>query len=69
MVGSLIAGISQSQDEGLRYSQQQEQPRPKKTTAEIINSEHSELRLEKSNLVLLGPTGVGKWFPLSLSFA
>ncbi len=36
------------------------QEEKQRSTAEIISAEHSELRLEKSNIILLGPTGVGK---------
>lgn len=59
IVDSKVGGYPSFADQG--QSDQQQQPPPtRKTAAQVIASDTNELKLEKSNIVLLGPTGVGK---------
>lgn len=61
-----ISGISQSNALGVSFQQQQQQQQANQSTdnrnrgSELLDSNTHELRLEKSNILLLGPTGSGK---------
>ncbi|XP_071000681.1 ATP-dependent Clp protease ATP-binding subunit clpX-like, mitochondrial, partial [Oncorhynchus clarkii lewisi] len=53
-----IAGIS-PHGNALGASMQQQAPREKRG-GDVLDSTHTDIKLEKSNIVLLGPTGSGK---------
>ncbi|XP_031657420.1 ATP-dependent Clp protease ATP-binding subunit clpX-like, mitochondrial isoform X1 [Oncorhynchus kisutch] len=53
-----IAGIS-PHGNALGSSMQQQAPREKRG-GDVLDSTHTDIKLEKSNIVLLGPTGSGK---------
>ncbi|KAL4613264.1 ATP-dependent Clp protease ATP-binding subunit clpX-like, mitochondrial [Arapaima gigas] len=57
-----IAGISpHGKALGASIQQQVDQPAPQEQRGgEVLDSNHSNIKLEKSNIVLLGPTGSGK---------
>lgn len=57
-----ISGISHSNALGVSFQQQMNQESDAKTNrgSEILDAATHELRLEKSNILLLGPTGSGK---------
>ncbi|XP_036004518.1 ATP-dependent Clp protease ATP-binding subunit clpX-like, mitochondrial isoform X2 [Fundulus heteroclitus] len=57
-----IAGISPHGNALGATMQQQasQQPPQEKRGGEILDSTHSDIKLEKSNIILLGPTGSGK---------
>uniref|UniRef100_A0A8C1YWL1 Caseinolytic mitochondrial matrix peptidase chaperone subunit a n=1 Tax=Cyprinus carpio TaxID=7962 RepID=A0A8C1YWL1_CYPCA len=57
-----IAGISPHGNAlGASMQQQQNQQAPQeKRGGEVLDSTHADIKLEKSNIVLLGPTGSGK---------
>lgn len=57
-----IAGIS-PHGNALGASMQQQlnqQASPEKRGGEVLDSTHADIKLEKSNIVLLGPTGSGE---------
>uniref|UniRef100_A0A673WJN2 Caseinolytic mitochondrial matrix peptidase chaperone subunit X n=1 Tax=Salmo trutta TaxID=8032 RepID=A0A673WJN2_SALTR len=45
---------------GASVQQQSQQPAQEKRGGEVLDSHHANIKLEKSNIVLLGPTGSGK---------
>lgn len=58
-----ISGISHSNALGVSFQQQQmnqESDAKSNRGSEILDATSHELRLEKSNILLLGPTGSGK---------
>lgn len=56
-MGINMWGMPSEEEQQQQYAQTA-QP---KSTADIIKSNYHELRLEKSNILLLGPTGSGKY--------
>uniref|UniRef100_A0A4W5QA50 Caseinolytic mitochondrial matrix peptidase chaperone subunit X n=1 Tax=Hucho hucho TaxID=62062 RepID=A0A4W5QA50_9TELE len=58
---NLIAGINPHGNAlGASVQQQSQQPAQEKRGGEVLDSHHANIKLEKSNIVLLGPTGSGK---------
>jgi len=55
-----IAGISQGSALGPGVQQQQQEDTPSKRPSDILDATTHELKLEKSNILMLGPTGSGK---------
>uniref|UniRef100_A0A8C7L6T6 Caseinolytic mitochondrial matrix peptidase chaperone subunit X n=1 Tax=Oncorhynchus kisutch TaxID=8019 RepID=A0A8C7L6T6_ONCKI len=56
-----IAGINPHGNAlGASVQQQSQQPAQEKRGGEVLDSHHANIKLEKSNIVLLGPTGSGK---------
>ncbi|CAB1339090.1 unnamed protein product [Coregonus sp. 'balchen'] len=56
-----ISGISPHGNAlGASVQQQSQQPAQEKRGGEVLDSHHTNIKLEKSNIVLLGPTGSGK---------
>lgn len=62
-----IAGISPHGNAlGASVQQQAAQQAPQeKRGGEVLDSTHTDIKLEKSNIVLLGPTGSGVWLIFS----
>jgi ATP-dependent Clp protease ATP-binding subunit ClpX len=56
-----IAGINPHGNAlGASVQQQSQQPAQEKRGGEVLDSHHANIKLEKSNIVLLGPTGSGE---------